>query len=114
MTNKYIGQEKRKHDRYEYTASVSIAKGASSEEGTVRNISMGGLLLETELKLDFGDEVVLHMTLPKVDKPCDISCLVRWVADSGAVGLHFKQLKAIETWAISQLVRTLGSQQSPI
>ncbi|MBN2344123.1 MAG: PilZ domain-containing protein [Deltaproteobacteria bacterium] len=111
MTGNYAGDEKRKHARYHWTTSVVLLKDDTSSAGEIQNISMGGILVKSSLPLKYGDEVTAEFMVPKLDKKIKAKCAVRWMMGEETIGLSFVGLKAIETWAVSQLVRQLANEQ---
>lgn len=111
MTKLYSGSEKRKHARYKWSAPVVLTQKDRQEESEIQNISMGGILVQSNLGLVFGDEVTVRFEVPKLDAPIIVNCTVRWIMEHDIAGLNFNALKAIETWAVSQLVRKLADEQ---
>lgn len=76
-------------------------------EGRARDISLGGMFLELPTALPFDAEVVVAVSIPALPEPARITCRVRWVTSEG-IGLSFGALRAVETWAINQLVAQSG------
>ena len=107
MTTQYEGTEKRSHLRFEWRTPVQLISGDITVDGEIHNISLGGILVSSDLKLKYGDEIEARFSVPKLQKPVVAKCTVRWISASNEGGLSFVGLKAIETWAISQLVRQL-------
>lgn len=108
MATYYNGTEKRKHLRVDWKAPVKITRGDIQVEGEIRNISLGGVLIACELDLKYGERVTVHFAVPKMQEPVHAVCAVRWISAEKEHGLNFMGLKAIETWAISQLMRQLS------
>jgi uncharacterized protein (TIGR02266 family) len=77
------------------TIAVTYTSGANFFSGRTRNISEGGLFLESRAKLDVGDPVCVNLHLMK--QTFAIRCQVTWVLgeEHGApigVGLRFVNL----------------------
>lgn len=72
-------------------------------EGRARDISLGGMFLEAPTSVPFDAEVIVAVTVPALPDPVRITCRVRWVTSEG-MGVSFGALRAVETWAINQLV----------
>ncbi|MCP4678804.1 MAG: PilZ domain-containing protein [Deltaproteobacteria bacterium] len=101
-------KEKRKHERIDYDASVELGfDDGERHAARIVNISLGGVFLKADSQPEFGSRVHLYFELPRVDDLCEIPCLVRWIKKDRGIGLQFEHLRAIETWAISKLLRDL-------
>lgn len=103
--------EQRKHHRTPVTCTVRLAmskdasdpEGSESQEVSARDISLGGMFLECEKPLEFGEIVTLHvnegtrgqMALPAV---------VRW-SKPGGFGVQFGLLGARDTHALLALIK---------
>lgn len=111
MSGNFNGSEKRKHARYNWNAPVTLTGKEFSVEGEIQNISMGGILATSEYPLSYGEEVLVEFAVPKLDKKISAKCTVRWISGEHTGGFNFVGLKAIETWAISQLIRQLADDQ---
>jgi c-di-GMP-binding flagellar brake protein YcgR len=108
MATNYDGTEKRKHLRVDWKAPVQVTRDDTAAEGEIRNISLGGILITSELDLKYGERVTVQFSVPKMQDPVFAECTVRWISAEKEQGLNFVGLKAIETWAISQLMRQLS------
>jgi hypothetical protein len=96
--------------RREERAAVDIpltfyVKGKSRElEGTAKNISVGGMQVETSAAVAFGAAIDIYMVLPGGSGRSRLPGIVRWVRE-GQLGVQFQLLGAIETHLITQLQR---------
>jgi Tfp pilus assembly protein PilZ len=70
--------------------------------GRARDISLGGMYVETSSPLPFSTEILVHVTLPGQRAPLSIPGVVRW-AKPGGMGVQFGLLGARETHAITTL-----------
>ncbi|MCB9666831.1 MAG: PilZ domain-containing protein [Myxococcales bacterium] len=68
-----------------------------------RDLSLGGIFVVLDRPPPIGAKVVLRMSLPNLKETSFISATVRWHGDAGA-GLRFDGLRAIEAWALNQLL----------
>ncbi len=93
---------------------MEYVSDGETNPGTISNISMGGILVEFLGFVEYGSKGKLVLDLPGIDEKCRIPCVVRWINDSRGAGLHFEQLRAIETWALSKLVRRLSEEGEPV
>ena len=73
-------------------------------EGLGRDLSLGGMFIETALPADFNAEIVVHVQMP--DQPAEFAlpAVVRWRRKDG-MGIQFRMLGARETHAITEIVR---------
>jgi type IV pilus assembly protein PilZ len=80
-------------------------KGASqSFVGRTKDISVGGMFLETAHVVPFGTDVTIRVRLPKSKDELTLPGVVRWVRSDG-MGIQFGLLGAKETHEITEIVR---------
>jgi type IV pilus assembly protein PilZ len=72
--------------------------------GLAKDISVGGMFVETEEPAAFGAEVVVHVTLPADPRELRFPGVVRWTNAHG-MGVQFGLLGARETHAITEIVK---------
>lgn len=98
--------EQRRHARAPIDCPTSFSvKGAPGRtEGLAKDISVGGMFIETTAPAPFGANVIVHVGLPGAQARCDLPGVVRWVRDGG-MGVQFGLLGAIETHAITEISR---------
>jgi type IV pilus assembly protein PilZ len=100
--------EKRRHARASIDLPVLFAvKGAASHgQGIGKDISIGGMFIETEATATFGADVVVRVRLrtPTGEQDFDLPGVVRWVRNGG-MGVQFGLLGALETHAITELAK---------
>lgn len=97
-----MSSEKRAHTRFPARVRVVLEHAGVRSEVFSRDLSLGGMFVETALSLPYGTEVVAEVYLPALVRPPRVPCTVRWVIPSG-VGLQFGALRVAETWAINLL-----------
>ena len=98
--------EQRKHHRVPIRFEVTcVANDASSFAGTGRDISIGGMYLESTEPVAFGTELTIEVSLPRTKAALRLPAVVRWI-DKAGFGVQFGLLGARETHAISQLIRS--------
>jgi hypothetical protein len=82
-----------------------VHKGAEGRsKGLAKDISVGGMFVQTEVPVPFGAEVVVYVTLPGVPKELRLPGIVRWKRPDG-MGVQFGLLGARETHAITEVTR---------
>ncbi|MBX3225359.1 MAG: PilZ domain-containing protein [Labilithrix sp.] len=99
--------EKRRYARASIDLPVQFAvKGSTgSASGIGKDVSIGGMFIETDAPASFGAEVVVRVRLrtpSNEDQDFDLPGVVRWVR-SGGMGVQFGLLGALETHAITEL-----------
>lgn len=104
-TNKIV-VEKRGHPRTGIATVVTChRKDGTSFEGRSKDISIGGMYLESTEPVAFGAELTIEVTLPRTKGALKLPAVVRWTDKTG-FGVQFGLLGARETHAISQLIRS--------
>jgi hypothetical protein len=98
--------EQRRHTRCPIDVPVTIQP--KGEEGTLdgiaKDISIGGMSIETSNPAEFGAAVVIRVRLPTSKGELALPGVVRWVR-GGGMGVQFGLLGAVETHAITQMSR---------
>lgn len=85
-------------------ASFSIKGETGAREGIARDITVGGMFVETASPARFGANVIIHVELPGHDELMSLPGVVRWVRDGG-MGVQFGLLGAVETHIITEISR---------
>lgn len=83
---------------------LSCDSPSGSHSARARDISVGGMFIETDAQLEFGLEVTISCVFPGSDARYVLPATVRW-ASPGGVGLQFGLLGARETHAIIRLMK---------
>ena len=98
--------EQRRSHRAPLDAAVQITRknGAEATSGIARDVSIGGVFVETVTPLPFGTEVVLHLRVPSQKEELLLPGVVRWTRQDG-MGVQFGLLGARETHVITEIVR---------
>lgn len=98
-------QEKRVHARVVVDTTVSCEpRGAAAFVGLAKDISIGGMFVESTQALPFGTEVSIVGRFPGTKADLRLPGIVRWAKPNG-FGVQFGSLGARETHAISELFR---------
>ena len=95
---------RRQYERYEIELPVMVVIGTEEIPGATMNVSLGGMLLRLSKPVTFGSSVVLRVQLPAAKEISEMQAVVRWEKD-GAVGVQFTSLRALDTWALNQLLK---------
>ena len=102
--------ELRRTPRAPIDANVQInVKGdGETHTGHARDISLGGMFIETVLTPTFGTECEITLTMPGEKAPFKMPGVVRWTRDGG-MGVQFGLLGARETHSITEFVKASGA-----
>lgn len=98
--------EQRRHARAPIDAQLAFSvKGVKEQRtGIGRDISLGGMFIETTSPATFGADVIVHVDLPGAGGTLSLPGVVRWVRDGG-MGVQFGLLGAKETHVITEINR---------
>lgn len=80
--------DKRKHSRKRYDLKVVYAFENEFHTDDLKDLSISGLFIKTDAKLNPGDELYLSLMLPEKFEPLKLKGVVRRVAKDG-VGIEF-------------------------
>ena len=97
--------EKRGHPRTVIDTAVTCHRpDGTNFEGRSKDISIGGMYLESTEPVAFGDQLTIELSLPRTKGALRLPAVVRWMHKTG-FGVQFGLLGARDTHAISQLIR---------
>jgi type IV pilus assembly protein PilZ len=99
--------ELRRHPRVPLGIAVQYtSRGATeSASGTCKDISIGGMFIQTPTPPPFGAELIVRLELPGHKAPLSFPAIVRWTRPGQGMGVQFRLLGARETHAITELTR---------
>lgn len=98
-----------KHARREHRAHLelpvrfSTGTGEALVAGRARNLSIGGMFIETDRPAPFGASIVVQLALPEMHELAELSATVRWTNADG-MGVQFGVMGARETHGIVKLL----------
>lgn len=97
--------EKRSHRRVTLGEDVSCRRSdGSTFTAKGRDISIGGMFVESQEAVTFGEELSIEVRLPRAKQALVLPAIVRWLGPGG-FGVQFGLLGARETHALSELYR---------
>jgi Tfp pilus assembly protein PilZ len=97
--------EKRAHTRVPIDADARCETDDGHViSGVAKDISIGGMFIETEETPSFGTRVTVVTRLPGLDAEVRLPGVVRWSKPDG-IGIQFGLLGARETHAITLLLK---------
>jgi len=104
--------ERRGYPRFVCEYSIAFVGGNITGSGTVRNLSMGGCVLESDSNLRRGDHMKLRINLPEQESPIQVGlATVRWVKGQES-GLGFINMEPEEQARLRRFISTLQTGQS--
>ncbi|MCA9594716.1 MAG: PilZ domain-containing protein [Myxococcales bacterium] len=81
-----------------------LIKDRPAVNGMAKDISLGGMFIESGEALPFGLELTIVLKLPGLPQEARLPAVVRWAKPDG-FGVQFGLLGARETHAITELQR---------
>jgi uncharacterized protein (TIGR02266 family) len=98
--------------RYERQLEVEVMYEGKKQTSQTRNISLGGLYLDSLTSLPIGTTVQLKFTLPTQPEPVEVAGDVRWVvkkgtSDAAGIGIRFQGLRAKDVWALNRFFQSV-------
>ena len=98
--------EQRRSHRSPLDTVVQVTRkgGQETASGQAKDVSVGGMFVETTSPFPFGTDVIVHARLPGYKDELRMPAVVRWTRSDG-MGLQFGLLGARETHAITEIVR---------
>jgi hypothetical protein len=97
--------DKRLHARVPIDITVVCeSAGGSSFEAHAKDISVGGMFVESEQHPPFATNLTVVARLPGAKKDVRLPAVVRWAKPTG-FGMQFGLLGAFETHVISELMK---------
>jgi type IV pilus assembly protein PilZ len=100
--------ENRKHPRAVAKLRVAFQVGDGPRaEARSRDLSLGGMFIETAAPPPYGTAVRVHLALPDLEGEACIEAVVRWTTVAG-MGVQFGSMGARQTHGLVELLRTFG------
>jgi len=88
--------------RTQFSIEFAPAEGARSF-GVCRNLSLGGMLIETAEPAPFGARVTIFMELEGLEGETPLQAVVRWTKP-GLMGVHFDLYGVRVTYALLRML----------
>jgi PilZ domain len=98
-----VVQDKRSHPRITVDTQVTCELRDTSFVGLAKDISIGGMFVESSEVVPFNTEISIVGRFPGAKADLRLAGLVRWTKKNG-FGIQFGSLGARETHAISELL----------
>ncbi len=108
--------QRRTQQRYDIRLPVEFTFDGTDYQAQTRNMSLGGMFIETASPVTYGAIVKLVFRLPALQEPVEIQGEVRWVEKDGGltkgIGVQFQGLRAKHVWALNKLFANLASKET--
>ncbi|HKY36060.1 MAG TPA: PilZ domain-containing protein [Polyangiaceae bacterium] len=99
-------QDKRSHPRVPLNTEITCeVSGGASIGGRAKDISIGGMFIDSEAQVAFGMQVTIVLRLPNTQADARLPGVIRWIKPGG-FGVQFGLLGARDTHAISELFKS--------
>jgi uncharacterized protein (TIGR02266 family) len=99
-------EHRRSDRRYDRRVAIDFSYEGTAYSGHTRNISLGGVFIETEQTLPFGAKLLLKFKVPTQTEAIEVEGQVRWLEmDEGrlrGLGVRFEGLRARDVWALNK------------
>jgi uncharacterized protein (TIGR02266 family) len=101
-----MDQKQRVHARFDVRLKARFQFEGKEQEGDSRNLSIGGMFIETTIPIPYGTNLKVSFQIPTHNQEITTNSTVCWIERDGTtvvgLGLKFGALRAIEVWALNQ------------
>jgi hypothetical protein len=94
--------KKRRFGRFEVTLPIEISYQDQKFNAIVKNLSVGGVYLETSQSFSLGTKLDVQIQLDQPYHVIYAKALVSWSKANEGIGLSFEALRPMDVWAIIQ------------
>ncbi len=99
-------EHRRSDRRYERRVAIDFTYEGTAYSSHTRNISLGGVFIDTDRTLPFGARLGLKFKVPTQAEPIEVEGQVRWLEmEEGrlrGIGVRFEGLRARDVWALNK------------
>jgi len=97
---------KRKHERKDFFAAVDYTSHIGTHKDFIRDISEGGVFIETSGKFSVGHEISMTFNLPSYEKKLKIMGKIARITKNG-IGVKFKVTSPVQEEVIEEFVKKI-------
>lgn len=98
--------EHRQHPRKSISWPVAFQIPSGPRvDATCRDISLGGMFIETPQPAPYGAEIVVYLSLPGLRGEVAVKSTVRWTKRGDGMGVQFGVMGARETHGLIELIQ---------
>jgi uncharacterized protein (TIGR02266 family) len=106
-----VEQFRRTDPRYARRIAVEIIHADATHPATTRNISLGGMFVETTTLLPLASKIQIRFQVPTQPEPIVVDGEVRWVEkgqgeEPMGMGIRFQGMRAREVWALNRFFQS--------
>jgi uncharacterized protein (TIGR02266 family) len=106
-----VEQFRRTDPRYDRRIDVEIKVGGKVIAARSRNLSLGGMFVETSEVVREQTTVEVRFKVPTQPEPVEVTAEVRWIERGtperpAGVGIRFHGLRARDVWALNRFFQT--------
>ena len=99
--------QRRTQQRYDIRLPLEFTLDETEYQAQTRNLSLGGMFIETAAPVTYGAKVRLSFRLPALQENIQVDAEVRWIEKDGGlvkgIGVQFEGLRAKHVWALNKL-----------
>ena len=99
-----VSSDLRGHSRMQLRVPIKFFVGDRQYDGHTRDLSVGGVFIETDVAVRYGNRVRVVLSLPTGGEPVDAGAVVRWIEDRVGFGVQFDGLRAREVYALTRFL----------
>ena len=101
-----VGTHSREYVRKPYVSEVDFSTGDQAYKELVKDISPGGLFIETRAPLAVGQEITLLLSFPERERPMKILGEVVRATDEG-IGVRFKHPSPVVKEVLANVIELI-------
>ena len=109
-------ESRRRFGRFECRLPVEISVAGQTQATETINLSLGGMLVATDLAADFGAEVEFRLHIPAPAHVVQARGSLMWshVEGKPALGVSFEALRPLDVWALLQYFNAVAAGESTV
>lgn len=112
-----MSEGRRRFGRFACQLPVDLVVGGATQSTHTVNLSLGGMLVGTDLEAPFGAEVEFRLHVPKPAHVVQARGTVMWASGEGkpALGVAFDALRPLDVWALLRYFSEVGeAAEAPV
>lgn len=106
-----VGQDRRRHERQPVDFWTTLFWQEGKRPGRVRDLSVGGASLETDLPIAAGESLELTLTPSDSEPPITVEVAVVRSVQSGRLGLQFMRVKGGDDERLKKFLQAQGGRR---
>jgi uncharacterized protein (TIGR02266 family) len=99
-------EHRRSDRRYDRRLPIEYQHEGTVYSAHTRNISLGGVFIDTDKILPFGARITMRFSVPTQAEPVEVTGQVRWLESEEqrprGLGVRFEGLRARDVWALNK------------